>query len=336
MKNLSTGSMVLMILSGLCIISSVFLPVWRIELDAPQYPEGLALSIYANKLAGDVDVINGLNHYIGMKTLHSEDFWEFIYLPYILICFGVIAIIIGIFRKKEIVKFLLGFFLLFGVLAMYDFWKWEYAYGHDLDPTAAIQVPGMAYQPPLIGFKQLLNFGAYSMPDIGGWLMLLGGLLMAFVYVKDNNLLSFIFKKRVPLIFVFSWVVLNSGCSPNGPEPIILHKDMCSHCKMAISDGHFGGEVITDKGRVYKFDDLYCLREFLAEKKDIKINKNFIHDYLHENQLIPAETAYFVKSGLFKSPMGGNTAGFSKKEDAEKISSEKNGEVFTWSEIINQ
>lgn len=325
-----------MVLSGLCIISSVFLPVWRIELDAPQYPEGLALTIYANKLAGDVDVINGLNHYIGMKTLHTEDFWEFTYLPYILICFGLIAIITGILRKKTFVKFVLGSFLLFGVLAMYDFWKWEYAYGHDLDPTAAIQVPGMAYQPPLIGFKQLLNFGAYSMPDTGGWLMLTGGLFIAFVYIRENNLFSIFTKKRVPLVLIFLWFQLFTSCSPEGPEAIILHKDMCSHCKMAISDGHFGGEVITDKGRVYKFDDLYCLRAFLAEKKELKINKNYVHDYLHENQLIPAETAYFVKSDLFKSPMGGNTAGFSKKSEAEVLSSEKKGELYTWTEILNQ
>lgn len=325
-----------MVLSGLCIISSVFLPVWRIELDAPQYPEGLALTIYANKLAGDVDVINGLNHYIGMKTLHTEDFWEFTYLPYILICFGLIAIITGVLRKKAFVKFVLGSFLLFGVLAMYDFWKWEYAYGHDLDPTAAIQVPGMAYQPPLIGFKQLLNFGAYSMPDTGGWLMLTGGLFMAFVYIKENNLFSIFTKKRVPIVMIFFWFQFFSSCSPEGPEAIILHKDMCSHCKMAISDGHFGGEVITDKGRVYKFDDLYCLRAFLAEKKELKINKNYVHDYLHENQLIPAETAYFVKSDLFKSPMGGNTAGFSKKSEAEVLSSEKKGALYTWTEILNQ
>ena len=54
---------------------------------------------------------------------------------------------------------------------MVDFWLWEYDYGHNLNPDAAIVVPGMTYQPPLIGFKQLLNFGAYSYPDIGGWIM---------------------------------------------------------------------------------------------------------------------------------------------------------------------
>ena len=65
---------------------------------------------------------------------------------------------------------------------MYDFWRWEYNYGHNLNPDAAIIVPGMAYQPPLIGFKQLLNFGAYSMPDIGGWIFVSAGALVTFLY----------------------------------------------------------------------------------------------------------------------------------------------------------
>ena len=167
----------MLILAGICILSAIYFPIWRIELDAPQYPEGLALLIYANRLGGEVEIINGLNHYIGMKTLHAEEFIEFTVLPYIIGFFGIWAIIVGLyFKSRRSVLILLITFALFGVLAMYDFWRWEYAYGHDLDPTAAIQIPGMAYQPPLIGFKQLLNFGAFSIPDLGGWMMLTGGI----------------------------------------------------------------------------------------------------------------------------------------------------------------
>ena len=80
-------------------------------------------------------------------------------------------------NRKKILYVLLTAFILFGIIAMIDFWRWEYNYGHNLDPKAAIIVPGMAYQPPLIGFKQLLNFGAYSIPDIGGWLFVLLGVV---------------------------------------------------------------------------------------------------------------------------------------------------------------
>ena len=59
----------------------LFVPLWQIQLSAPQYPEGLNLLIYPSKLGGNVDIINGLNHYIGMKTLHTQDFREFTALP---------------------------------------------------------------------------------------------------------------------------------------------------------------------------------------------------------------------------------------------------------------
>ena len=67
--------------------------MWRIELEAPQYPEGLVLQLHANKIGGDVDIINGLNHYIGMATLHTENFFEFTsfalyFWLFWLICFG--------------------------------------------------------------------------------------------------------------------------------------------------------------------------------------------------------------------------------------------------------
>ncbi len=103
-----------------------------------------------------------------MKTLHAEEFIEFTVLPYIIGFFGLWTILTAFLKSKRAVVILLVCFALFGALAMYDFWRWEYEYGHNLDPTAAIIVPGMAYQPPLIGFKQFLNFGAYSIPDIGG------------------------------------------------------------------------------------------------------------------------------------------------------------------------
>ncbi len=70
--------------------------MWRIDLVAPQYPEGLMLLIYPDKLAGNVDIINGLNHYIGMKTLHTEDFIEFTILPYIIIFFAIAFIFMAI------------------------------------------------------------------------------------------------------------------------------------------------------------------------------------------------------------------------------------------------
>lgn len=337
MNRISRLSALAMIFSGVFILSAVVFPIWRIELDAPQYPEGLALQIYANRLAGDVDIINGLNHYIGMKTLHAEEFIEFKILPYIIGLFGLWAVVIGLFIKsKRSVLWHLLAFLLFGILAMYDFWRWEYDYGHNLDPSAAIKVPGMSYQPPLIGFKELLNFGAYSVPDIGGWLMLTGGILIALVYAWEmkwiSNMLKWRNKAGVWLIIGATFIL---SCGPSGPEPIILHKDMCQFCKMKISEGHFAAEVITKKGRVFKFDDITCVAAFKRQNPDTEIRSYYVHHYPSNNSLIPAETAFYLKGGSLKSPMVGNIAAFSTLEEMNEYKIKLGAEETDWETIMN-
>ena len=184
MKNVKISglSKVLLLITAVLFASSLLVPMWQIQLEAPQYPEGLVLRLHANKIGGDVEIINGLNHYIGMATLHTENFFEFTILPYIIGGFAIISILlIFIAKRKAVLSFLL-LYVTFVILAAIDFYRWNYEYGHNLDPNAAIKVPGMAYQPPLIGYKQLLNFGAYSIPDTGGWMLVVaGGILFAIV-----------------------------------------------------------------------------------------------------------------------------------------------------------
>ena len=91
---------ILSLICGISLIAVIFLPIWRIELAAPQYPEGLSMQIFSNKLAGDVDIINGLNHYIGMRTLHANDFVEFSVLPYILGALALFGVLTAIVNRK--------------------------------------------------------------------------------------------------------------------------------------------------------------------------------------------------------------------------------------------
>ena len=181
------SKILLFIIAGL-FIGSLFVPMWQIDLDAPQYPEGLVLKLHANKIGGDVEIINGLNHYIGMATLHTENFIEFKILPYIVGAFSLISILLIFINNRKFVLAFFGTFILFVILAGVDFYRWNYEYGHNLDPNAAIKVPGMAYQPPLIGYKQLLNFGAYSIPDIGGWMLIGAGVMLFYIVFKEFNL----------------------------------------------------------------------------------------------------------------------------------------------------
>lgn len=184
-NRLSSASKILLVVAAILLAISIFVPLWYIDLDAPQYPEGLRLLLYPNKIAGDVEIINGLNHYIGMQTLHAENFIEFTILPYIIGFFALLTLIVAIIGRKKLLYLLFTLFVIFGIVAMYDFWRWEYNYGHNLDPRAAIVVPGMAYQPPLIGYKQLLNFAAYSFPDIGGWLFIAAGAIMLLCIILE-------------------------------------------------------------------------------------------------------------------------------------------------------
>jgi copper chaperone NosL len=185
MTPLKPISRLLVALAALLMVSAYFVPLWQILMWAPQYPEGLEMDIWINNITGDVKIISGLNHYIGMKHIEVEMFPEFTYMIYIvgfLIGFGLLAAIIN---RRIMVWSFMGLLILTGIAALVDFWLWGYDYGHNLNPNAAIIVPGMSYQPPLIGTKQLLNFTAFSGPDIGGWIFVVSALLVIATLVFE-------------------------------------------------------------------------------------------------------------------------------------------------------
>ncbi|MBL0183409.1 MAG: nitrous oxide reductase accessory protein NosL [Chitinophagaceae bacterium] len=324
---------ILLVVCGLALIPVIFVPLWRIELAAPQYPEGLMLLIYPSKLAGNVDIINGLNHYIGMKTLHTADFIEFTLLPYIIGFFSFLFLVTAIAGKRKLLYILFILFVSFGILAMYDFWRWEYNYGHNLNPDAAIIVPGMAYQPPLIGFKQLLNFGAYSIPDKGGWIFVSVGVILLFCFIMEWRRAIKI--KKGLIISLASLLVLTS-CS-TGPQAITPGVDNCYFCKMTVSDTRFGAEVVT-KGRIYKFDDMHCLLSFLRssmiEKEQVK--DVYVTNYSGDHQLINAQDAMMLKSDELRSPMGGNMAAFNNNDSMAAVMKKFPGNAVNWNELNRQ
>lgn len=171
------------------LMASVYvLPLWRVRLIAPQYPEGLGMLIRVNGVDGikpnDLNSINNLNHYIGMKEIVPEAIPELKYMPWILgalIISGLLVAALGKRLPLFVFGGALGLLLLAG---LYDYWRWGYDYGHNLDMSVAIiKIPGMTYQPPLIGSKKLLNFYATSWPASGGIaLTLAAGLVTAAVF----------------------------------------------------------------------------------------------------------------------------------------------------------
>ena len=333
MQNTLKWPRTLVVLAAVFLACAIFLPIWQIQLSAPQYPEGLNLQIHANGLAGDVDIVNGLNHYIGMRTLHSKDFIEFTLLPYILGTLVILGLVSAIINKKRVYYFYIGLFMLVAIISMVDFYRWEYDYGHKLDPEAPIQVPGMSYQPPLIGYKQLLNFGAYSIPDVGGWLFVGAGVLLFIAYLMLLQPKWLPLTKKHSAITALLLVFVMSSCSSQ-PQPIKYGSDACDFCKMTIMQKKFANEWVTDKGKIYRFDDLHCLLSF--RKGDKNNGTAYINDFTEKQELAKAADLFFVESNAINAPMGGHLAAFTNKVAADGFAKNNNGQILSWQQVTQE
>jgi copper chaperone NosL len=339
--NLTITSRILVAFASGALIAVFFLPVWRIDLFAPQYPEGLTMNIWINNITGQVDIINGLNHYIGMKHINVGMFPEFKFLPFVVGFFMLLGMAVAITGRRKFLFYYLILTVIGGILAMADFYKWGYDYGHDLDPSAPIQVPGLSYQPPLFGHKRLLNFDAYSFPDVGGWIVIAAGALAFAVWFVEwyhqrkakTNFSTF------PKVTVAAGVIVlfMSSCS-NKPQPFNYGKDVCDNCKMTIVDPKFGGEVITKKGKVYKFDDPSCMIHFLRSDivKEAEIAQRLFINFQKQNDFIDVNRAFLLVSPQLKTPMGGNAAAFVSQQEAEKVQDSAKGEIVNWNDIFNK
>ena len=189
------ASKIIMIIGALMLLSLFIFPLWNISLEAPQYPDSIGMNIWINKITdqepNDIKNINLMNHYVGMKEIpeHMEEFKIF---PPVIIAMTILGVIVGFLGKR---KLYLAWFIvmaLLGTAGMYDFYLWEYDYGHSLSPQAAIkfmddQGNPMAYQPPLIGNATILNFVAKSWPMTGAYLMFSGMFLSIIAFFVDKR-----------------------------------------------------------------------------------------------------------------------------------------------------
>ncbi len=162
--------------AGLLLLVSLFFPIWSYYITAPQYPEGLYLHIFANKLTGDLNNINTLNHYVGMKDIHPDSFPELKIMPLIIVSLSALAVLSVIVGRKILVYLWFIIFAILGIVGLADFYRWLYHYGHDLDPNAPLKL-GMDYTPPIIGIRKMLNITVHAYPNIGGIAILLSALL---------------------------------------------------------------------------------------------------------------------------------------------------------------
>ena len=138
--------------------------------------------------------------------------------------------------------------------------------------------------------------------------------------------------KLILSLLTFSFLGFLS-CKNNELEPIDIHKDKCEFCKMSISDIRFACELVTKKGRIYKFDDILCVNGYLQENMDKAEGKIYVCNFDGNNELIPAENAFYIESDSLHSPMGGDVAAFKTETMADEYAKKIEARRTLWQNI---
>ena len=176
---MSKLSRLLSALAAIALLGAFAAPLWSITLVAPQYPEGLGMQIRLTTVQGtaenDLQNINELNHYIGMRVIDPNSIPELKFMPWMVAGLSVFGLLVAAVGKKALLVGWVGVLVAGSVGGLADFWRWTYDYGHNIDTEhAIIKIPGTFYQPPIFGVKQILNFTATSWPAPGGIAVMLG------------------------------------------------------------------------------------------------------------------------------------------------------------------
>ncbi len=174
-KPLNLPSRLLLVLAAASVAAAVFFPLWKMELRAPQYAEGLELFIYPWKIEGgglngnDLREINNLNHYIGMKPIEQADFAEMQVMPFMFGVFILLALRAAVFGVMGAVVDLFMLAAYFGAFSIGTFYYRLHSYGHNLDPRAPMEIE--PFTPLLLGTQKIANFTQSSYPQWGACLL---------------------------------------------------------------------------------------------------------------------------------------------------------------------
>ncbi len=138
------------------------------------------------------------------------------------------------------------------------------------------------------------------------------------------------------IIFVLSFfIMLLTSCS-NQPEPISYGEDECEFCKMMVMDKRYGAELVTDKGKIYKFDSIECMVGYIDNKKLDKNNYSsvWVGNYVNPGNLIDASKAIYLKNDELRSPMGLNVLAVENQDQFDLIFKEYSGKQLGWDNLF--
>jgi copper chaperone NosL len=334
----------LVALAALLVLGVFVFPLWRVTLEAPQYPEGIGMLIHVNGVTGvnehDLANINGLNHYIGMARIEPEAIPELRYMPWIAGTIALTGLLVAASGSRRMCVGWASVVLATLAAGVYDFWKWEYDYGHNLSPDAAIRIPGLSYQPPLFGSKQILNFVAHSYPDTGGWMLIVSGaviglLLLYLLFARRSGVVA----TRRPSGAIAATaaalaLVLLASCGRAGPRPLAVGSDECAQCRMMITDARFGVEVIARTGRLQTFDAIECAVSYVAAADPERIASVWVSDFERPGTWIAADTAVFVSGATVGSPMGRSLLAVAAGRAAAEVTLRYGGQQSNWRTLL--
>jgi copper chaperone NosL len=130
--------------------------------------------------------------------------------------------------------------------------------------------------------------------------------------------------------------LLITACAAAGPVPLRWGEESCRHCHMTLADKRFGAEIVTTRGRDLSFDDAGCAAEHLAfgETPAAEVSSVWVIDFGHPDSLIAAESAAFVRSAAFRTPMGSGVVAMADSASARALADESHGTVLRWADVL--
>lgn len=165
--------------AAMLLMVSLLLPYWILQLDAPQFPDGLSIRAYVNRLEGDVVEIEGLNHYIGLASFEDGAVFErSIAIIAIIVLAGLLAAAI-LFHSRWVVVFTVPA-LLFPLAFIADLQFWLWRYGNNLDPRAPLSSTVSEFTPPIFGPATIANFETLALPGPGLFAALVASVLTGY------------------------------------------------------------------------------------------------------------------------------------------------------------
>lgn len=165
------------LLAAVLLAVAAFLPLWHMNLEAPQYPAGLEMTAYGTRIEGDIEEINSLNHYVGAAPVHPDSIRELDLFPYALVGL-IVAVVVGAFlARRRLLRLLLGAAVWgFAIGFLVDLQWWLYKTGHGLNEDAPMRID--SFTPKVIGTTQVVNFRSEAMVGVGFWLIVVAALLI--------------------------------------------------------------------------------------------------------------------------------------------------------------